>query len=102
MENNFCFINPAVKSAHDNGRPKNGMFISIPNILREKTKDVSPGHWRIQAVKISFDDQRILIINSYFPVDKRTVNFNNNNDLLETLEAVDKVINDKDFDTLFR
>ena len=34
------------------GRPKNGMFISIPEIMKENVKDISPSHWRIQATTI--------------------------------------------------
>ena len=29
------------------GRPKNGMFIAIPEIMRENVTDISPNQWRI-------------------------------------------------------
>ena len=44
-------------------------------------------------------NKRILIINSYFPVDKRTINLDDN-DALETLEAINSTIDDNEFDTL--
>ena len=31
-----CIIKPAVKSSHDKGRGKNGMFIAVPNSLRNQ------------------------------------------------------------------
>ena len=99
MENFHCFIKPAVKNSHDSGRPKNGMFISVPLELRDITKDVSPNHWRVQAIVITVQNKRILIINSYFPVDKRTINLDDN-DALETLEAINSTIDDNEFDTL--
>ena len=99
MKNYHFFINSAVKNSHDTGRPKNGMFVAVPTELKDVTKDVSPGHWRVQAVIATMPNKRILIINSYFPVDQRTMNVNDN-DLFETLEAIDKVINDNDFETL--
>ena len=39
------FIKPAVKDVLDRGRPKNGMFIGIPDSIRKHVKDVSPTHW---------------------------------------------------------
>ena len=47
------YINPAVKNVQDVGRPMNGMFICVPDIIKNSVQDVSPGHWRIQAVIIS-------------------------------------------------
>ena len=29
------------------GRPKNGMFIAIPDVIKQQVNDVSPAHWRI-------------------------------------------------------
>jgi hypothetical protein len=99
MSNFYSFIKPAVKNNHDNGRPKNEMFISIPLELRDVTKDVSPNHWRIQAIIISVVNKKILLINSYFPTDKGTFNLNDN-EALETLEDINSTINDNQFDKL--
>ena len=53
-------INPAVKESHCKGRAKNGMFIAIPDRLKNKTEDVSPGHWRLQAIKIKTETDEML------------------------------------------
>ena len=64
------FINPAVKDVQDRGRPSNGMFICVPNKIKSCVSDVSPGHWRVQAVLIESSSSKTLLINSYFPFDK--------------------------------
>ena len=66
-------INPAVKETQDKGRARNGMFIAFPEYIKNQVQDVSPGYWRIQASIIKLSNYQILIINSYFPVDKKTV-----------------------------
>ena len=67
------------------------MFI-VPNHLKSRTNDVSPGHWRIQAVKISLSaSSSILLINSYFPTDPRTNDFDED-ELRETLHEITSVI----------
>ena len=38
------FINPAVKTKQDGGRPANGMFICVPDCIKGLVSDVSPGH----------------------------------------------------------
>jgi hypothetical protein len=39
------------------------MFIAISDRLKNKTKDVSPGHWRLQAIKIKTETDEMLVIN---------------------------------------
>ena len=97
--NHHCFINPAIKSNHDKGRARNGMFIAVPNSLINHVNDVSPGHWRIQAVKISLPSSTILLINSYFPTDPKTNNFNED-DLQETLQVITNVIDKNHFNSV--
>ena len=41
------------------GRPKNGMFIAIPREIKEMVLDVSPPHWRVQAVVLSTTNNKI-------------------------------------------
>ena len=89
--NHHCIINPAVKSNHDKGRAKNGMFIAVPNSLINLVNDVSPGHWRVQAVTVSVSSSSILLVNSYFPTDPKTNDFNDD-DLRETLQVISNVI----------
>ena len=51
LSNYHVVLNQAVMhSTH--GRPKNGMFIAIQLELKEQAIDVSPDHWRLQAVII--------------------------------------------------
>jgi hypothetical protein len=72
----FVFFKPAHKaSPHLSGRPQNGMFIAIPQSLKNVTTNISPQHWRIQAIKIKLNNDSLLIINSYFPNDPHTLNF---------------------------
>ena len=66
-----CFIKPALKTNHDKGRAKNGMFVAVPNCIKNQVSDVSPGHWRIQALTISTSTSTTLLINSYFPTDPK-------------------------------
>ena len=62
-------IKPAIKENIDKGRPRGGMFISFPIKLKKFIFDVSPSHWRVQAVVISCSNSKLLVVNSYFPVD---------------------------------
>ena len=91
-------IKPAIKETHDKGRPKNGMFIAVPEKMKNQIVDVSPGHWRIQAALVKLSQSNLLLINSYFPVDSR----NDGGELLEALESINEVIAQNDFnDVLF-
>ena len=81
------------------GRPRNGMFIAVPLEIKENVKDVSPNHWRIQAVVINTINSKILVINSYFPNDPKSNDFDTS-DLLTTLEAINQILNTAQFDHL--
>ena len=56
-------INPAIKKDLTHGRPSNGMFIAFPVSIRDQVTDVSPGFWRLQAVKIKSKSSTLLLIN---------------------------------------
>ena len=77
--------------------PKNGMFIALPKEIKENVKDISPNHWRTQAVIVHTLECDILVINSYFPTDPKTQNFDAA-DLLSTLDAINEVLNTNKFD----
>ena len=77
------------------GRPKNGMFIAVPSDLKAYVTDVSPHHSRVQAIVLSMKT-KILIINSYFPTDPKTADFDTT-ELLSTLSAIKSVMKDNDF-----
>ena len=74
LEGYHVIIKPAVKDSHDKGRAKNGMFVAVPSTIKNQISDVSPVYWRIQAVMLACTNSKLLIINFYFPVDKRTQN----------------------------
>ena len=81
------FFKSAVKTDQSSGRPKNGMFIAVPDKIKERFSDVSPSHWRVQAVLLD----SLLIVNVYLPTDPGTVQFNDD-ELNETLEVIRNVI----------
>ena len=95
------FINPAVKSLQDRGRPSNGMFICVPDSIKNCVTDISPGHWRVQAVKIVSGHSSTLLINSYFPYDKKDQIENSDiNDLNETLGVISSIIQNSECDSV--
>ena len=65
----------------------------------ELFKDVSSPHWRIQAITISLPNNRILLINSYFPTDPRINDFDTT-DLLSTLNAIDNTFQNNEYDNI--
>ena len=68
LPNSRIFFKSAVKNDQNYGRARNGMFIAVPSKFKEKFSDVSPDHWRVQAV--TFDS--LLILNVYLPTDPGT------------------------------
>ena len=100
LEGFHLLIKPAVKQTQDKGRAKNGMFIAVPENIKNEIADISPAHWRIQAALFTCKYSKLLIINSYFPVDTRTMNPLDIPEPLETLEAVKHVIENNEFDEL--
>ena len=89
LPNSHIFFKSAVKDNQNYGRAKNGMFVAVPDNLKERFNDVSPAHWRVQAV--TFDST--LIVNVYLPTDPGTINYNDQ-ELVETLEVVQTVLDD--------
>ena len=77
LPNYQIIYKPAIKDKLD-GRPKNGMFIAVPDIFRGNALDVSPKNWRIQAILIRTMDKSLLLLNSYFPQDMKTFDYMDN------------------------
>ena len=86
-----------MKNDFNSGRPKNGMFIAVPDMFKNIIEDVSPNFWRLQSVIICCTNFKLLLINSYFPVDPKTMNFDES-ELLETLNHIGSVMNMNNFD----
>ena len=95
----FIF-NPAVKSSLDKGRPKGGMFISVPNSVKSQVSDVSPGHWRVQAVIMSAVEAKTLVINTYFPCETGRRVGQEVEECSEVIEIIRKVVRENEFDSL--
>ena len=68
LPNARIIFKEAIKDSLD-GRPKGGMFVAIPQEIKELALDVSPPHWRVQAVILSTATNKVLTINSYLPTD---------------------------------
>ena len=75
------------------------MFIAVPNYFKNNIQDVSPGHWRLQAALIKTQGSIILLINSYFPVDPRTVNIDET-ELNEIFENIRNIFQDHQFSSV--
>ena len=98
LPNARIFYKKAIKNSLE-GRPMNGMFIAVANDITENVLDVSPNHWRVQAIALKANNNRILIINTYFPTDPRTADFDTT-ELQTTLSAISDVLNANDFDNI--
>ena len=75
------------------------MFVAIPLEIKELVPDVSPTHWRVQAIILSTPSNKVLIINSYFPTDHRVNEFDTT-DLFSTLSAINSVLTEIEYDSV--
>ena len=82
-----------------NGRPKNGMFVAVPDPVKEMVKDVSPPSKRLQSLLFRFESCRMLLLNTYFPTDPKTNNFDDT-ELRLLLSQIQSAIAENDFDQL--
>ena len=92
-------IKESVKSSHDGGRPKNGMFIAVPVELKEFVTDVSPDHWRVQAVMLHTEDKNIMVINTYFPNDPKLEDFDTS-ELMTTLSTIQDLLEKNEYNSI--
>ena len=94
------FFNPAVKANLDRGRPKGGMFIAIPDAIKSCVSDVSPGHWRVQAVVISSPSSKTLLLNTYLPCDSGRMAGDNVEEALEVIQVIRRIIDENKTDSI--
>ena len=99
LKGTHVIIKKAEKNAHDNGRPKNGMFIAVPAEIKEYVTDVSPNHWRVQAVIIRADPCSILLINTYFPTDPKVSDFDSA-ELITTISIINELLLRNDYNSV--
>ena len=92
-------VKGAVKNSHDNGRPKNGMFIAVPAEIKESVRDISPDHWRVQAAIVHTTGNNILIVNTYFPTDPQVSDFDSS-ELLTTLSSIQDLLQRNDYNSV--
>ena len=64
LEGFHVLIKPAIKETQDKGRAKNGMFIAVPDNVKNQISDISPAFWRLQAALFACEHSNQLIINS--------------------------------------
>ena len=84
----FHVIFKPVTKEHLEGRPKNGMFIALPVNLRNKVKDISPNSSMVQAMVLDTDSEKLMIINTYFPQDPKTVTYELDSDMEDGLAVI--------------
>ena len=99
LPNSRIFFKKAEKDGLHNGRAKNGMFIDVPMEIKEFAKEVNTFNWRTKALTRTFPENKIMIINSYFPTDPKVNEFDIN-DLLCRLSTINDVLSNTDFDSL--
>ena len=82
-----------------NGWPKNGMYVAVPICLKESVQDISPLSSMIHSILIETQNDKIMLLNTYFPTDPRCNDFDKT-DLLLTLYGIKVLIDNRDFDRL--
>ena len=80
--------------------PDHGMFIAIPEVMKESVTDISPSHWRIQTAIIKKKNSEIMIINSYFPQDSKSTT--NTAELKPLLAVINSLLMNYNFHRNFR
>ena len=93
------FFKPALKECFE-GRPRNGMFIAIPNTIKEIVTDISPDHWRVQAALIQNKNSNIMIVNSYFLQDSRAP-IHIDPELEQVIAVINNLLTNYHFDDVF-
>ena len=65
-------------------------LLELIDHLKDVTTNISPQHWRIQAIRLQLESSSLVIINSYFPNDPSTANFDDAslNEVLEEIRAI--------------
>ena len=95
FQNYETFSLPAYKSTEfiSKGRPSGGLSLGYSkNILNFVEHLVVPNSRRVQGLKVKLLEATYVFINTYFPTDPRTDNFDDN-DLITTLQDIRFILN---------
>lgn len=95
FHNYETFSLPAYKSTEfiSKGRPSGGLSLGYSkNILNFVEHLVVPNSRRVQGLKVKLPEATYVFINTYFPTDPRTDNFDDN-DLITTLQDIRFILN---------
>ena len=68
------------------------MFIALPVNLRDEVKEIPPNSSRVQAILLDTDSEKLIIINTYFPQDPKTVTYELDSDLEDVLAVIENTI----------
>jgi hypothetical protein len=94
------FVIPGFREqCQDSGRPKGGLAQLSSKFINVKQQRVPNKTFRVQAQVLHFPTKKLLWINTYFPNDPRTIQFNDE-ELLAVLKEVEDILDTCEFDDL--
>ena len=94
------FVIPGFRDkCQDTGRPKGGIAQMSSNKYNIKQTHLPNKTFRVQAQILQFPSTRLLWLNTYFPNDPRTIQFNDD-DLLAVLKEIEDLLDTTEFDDL--
>ena len=97
---NNCYVIPAyLEINQDKGRPKGGLLQLSNKLLKVKRNVIKTDNFRLQAQTLDFPATRILWINTYFPCDPQTVNFDST-ELVTLLTELENIMDNNEFDDI--
>ena len=104
FKNEFPLCDSFVIPAHrepgqDNGRAKGGLAQLNSRKYNVRKQRIATSSWRLQAQILHFGEYKLLWINSYFPTDPQTINYDET-ELLEVMTEIENIIDNSDFDDI--
>ena len=94
----FSYVTPAVRDQEqDSGRAKGGLAQLHSSLIDMKTERVKTRNFRLQAQILYFPNIRLLWINSYFPTDPQSQNFNDD-ELAPVLAEAEEILDSAEYD----
>ena len=84
-------------SGQDSGRAKGGLAQISDKSLDVRKEIISTKSFRLQAQILNFGEFKLLWMNTYFPTDPQTVNFDQT-ELLQVQTEIEGILNNSNFD----